>query len=71
MISGMPRKPWIDRNNKRILDRHYAMLSFNSFMNSSKNMENYDSIDALGIIDFCEKFFVNFIKLLKLSATCA
>ena len=65
MISGMPRKPWIDRNNKRILDRHYAMLSFNSFMNSSKNMENYDSIDAVGIIDFCEKFFDEFNSYLE------
>lgn len=60
MISGMPRKPWIDRDNQRILERHYAMLSLNSFMNSSKNMENYDSIDTVGIIDFCEKYYEEF-----------
>ena len=34
-------------------------------MNSSKNMENYDSIDAVGIIDFCEKFFDEFNSYLE------
>mgnify|MGYP000212429122 CR=1 FL=1 len=60
MISGKPRKPWIDRNNPRILDRHYAMLLFNDFMNSSQNMSRFDSIESLGILDFCEKYFDEF-----------
>lgn len=65
MISGKPRKPWIDRNNPRILDRHYAMLLFNDFMNSSQNMSRVDSIEALGILDFCEKYFDEFSSFLN------
>lgn len=64
MISGKPRKPWIDRDNPRILDRHYAMLIFNDFMNSSQNMSMVDSLEALGILDFCEKYFDEFKSFL-------
>jgi ATP-dependent helicase YprA (DUF1998 family) len=60
MISGSPRRPWIDRNNDKIKWRHYNMLALNSFM-VTPNMAMFDSIDAIGIITFCESYGENFI----------
>lgn len=34
MISGEPRKPWIDRDNPKIKQRHYNMKALNSFMST-------------------------------------
>ncbi len=65
MISGAPRKPWIDRNNPKIRQRHFNMMALNAFM-SQPDMKNlYDSIIDVGIITFCETFGENFIEFSK------
>lgn len=61
MISGSPRKPWIDRNNPKIKQRHINMLVLNGFMSTSDMKTHYDGIVDIGIISFCEKFGENFI----------
>lgn len=60
MISGSPRSPWIDRENAKIKQRHYNMMSLNAFMNT-EDMVSFDSINEIGIITFCEKYGQSFI----------
>lgn len=62
MISGAPRKPWIDRNNPKIEQRHYNMKALNSFMSTKRMKGLYDSIVKVGIVTFCEKFVDLFIE---------
>lgn len=65
MISGEPRKPWIDRANPKILQRHYNMKTLNSFMETDRMKALYDSIVKVGIVTFCEKFSDLFIEHAK------
>lgn len=66
MISGTPRKPWIDRTNDRILQRHYAMLAFNTFMRTSESVSHYDSLeDDFSIVDFFSKYYEEFMQDFK------
>lgn len=60
MISGSPRKPWIDRDNAKIKQRHFNMMSLNAFMNT-EDMVSFDSISDIGIIEFCDKYGQSFI----------
>lgn len=62
MISGQPRKPWIDRDNPKIRQRHYNMKALNSFMSLETMKKQYDSIVKVGIVTFCEKFGDAFIS---------
>lgn len=62
MISGAPRKPWIDRNNPKIKQRHINMLVINGFMSTSNMSDQFDGIDDIGIITFCEQYGDNFIE---------
>ena len=62
MISGAPRKPWIDRNNPKIKQRHINMLVINGFMSTSNMCNQFDGIDDIGIITFCEQYGENFIE---------
>lgn len=64
MISGSPRKPWIDRNNPKIKQRHYNMKALNSFMSTEGMKTRFDSIVDVGIVTFCEKYGENFIEFL-------
>lgn len=64
MISGAPRRPWIDRDNPKILQRHLNMKALNSFMFSDQ-MTPYDSISDIGIVEFCEKYGFPFLDHLK------
>ena len=61
MISGSPRKPWIDRDNPKIRQRHINMLALNGFMSTSDMKTQFDGIVDIGIITFCEKYGENFI----------
>ncbi|AMC93639.1 DEAD/DEAH box helicase [Erysipelothrix larvae] len=65
MISGAPRKPWIDRMNHKIKQRHINMLVINSFMSSDGMRTKYDGIMDIGIITFCEKYGSLFIEYAK------
>lgn len=62
MISGSPRKPWIDRNNPKIRQRHANMLALTGFMSSSNMKEKFDGIVDIGIITFCELYGQDFIR---------
>lgn len=61
MISGSPRKPWIDRDNPKIRQRHINMLALNGFMATPDMKTQFDGIVDIGIIAFCEKFGENFV----------
>lgn len=61
MISGPPRKPWIDRDNPKITQRHKNMKALNSFMATEDMRSRFDSIADIGIITFCEKYGKNFV----------
>ena len=65
MISGEPRKPWIDRDNPKIQQRHYNMKALNSFMSTEAMRDKFDSIIKVGIVTFCEKYADNFIEHVK------
>ena len=62
MISGQPRKPWIDRANPKIQQRHYNMKVLNSFMSTEAMRTLYDSVVEVGIVTFCEKLGDAFIE---------
>lgn len=62
MISGSPRKPWIDRDNPKIKQRHVNMLALNGFMSTPTMSGQYDGIVDIGIITFCEQYGENFIE---------
>lgn len=64
MISGSPRKPWIDRDNAKIKQRHFNMMSLNAFMNT-EDMVSFDSVSEIGIIEFCEKYGQSFIDFVR------
>jgi len=62
MISGAPRKPWIDRDNPKIKQRHVNMLVLNGFMSTQDMRSRFDGIVDIGIITFCESYGENFIE---------
>lgn len=62
MISGAPRKPWIDRDNPKIRQRHINMMTLNGFMSTPEMKTQFDGIADIGIITFCEKYGENFIE---------
>ena len=62
MISGEPRKPWIDRDNPKIRQRHMNMTILNGFMSTPDMKAKYDSIMDIGIVEFCEKYGSAFIE---------
>ena len=65
MISGAPRKPWIDRDNPKIRQRHYNMKALNGFMSTEEMRRRFDSIEEIGIVSFCEKYVDSFIEYVK------
>jgi ATP-dependent helicase YprA (DUF1998 family) len=65
MISGSLRKPWIDRDNPKIKQRHINMLVLNGFMSTSAMKTCYDGIVDIGIITLCERFGENFISFAR------
>lgn len=62
MISGEPRKPWIDRNNLKIKQRHINMMTLNGFMSTQNMKDTYDGIADIGIIKFCDQYGEGFIR---------
>ena len=62
MISGAPRKPWIDRDNPKIKQRHVNMLALNGFMYTPTMSGQYDGTVDIGIITFCEQYGENFVE---------
>lgn len=65
MISGSPRKPWIDRDNPKIKQRHVNMLALNGFMSTKAMRTQFDGIVHIGIITFCESYGENFVEFAK------
>ena len=71
MISGSTRKPWIDRYNPKIYQRHINMVILNGFMSTENMRLKYDSIIDVGIVAFCEQYgsaFVDYARSLNLPA---
>lgn len=62
MISGSPRKPWIDRDNPKIKQRHINMMVLNGFMSTVDMSSQFDGIVDIGIITFCEQYGENFVE---------
>lgn len=62
MISGSPRKPWIDRDNPKIKQRHVNMLTLNDFMSTETMKVQFDGIVDIGIITLCETYGENYIE---------
>lgn len=65
MISGELRKPWIDRDNPKIVQRHINMKAINCFMDTQEMRSDFDSIADLGIVSFCEKYAENFMEYIR------
>lgn len=65
MISGEPRKPWIDRNNPKIRQRHMNMIILNGYMSTLDMKAKFDSIMDIGIVEFCETYGSTFIEYAK------
>ncbi len=65
MISGAPRRPWIDRDNPKIRQRHVNMMALNAFMSQPDMKLKFDSIIDIGIVTFCETYGENFIEFCK------
>lgn len=65
MISGVPRKPWIDKNNSKIRQRHVSMMVLNEFVHSTSSIVADDGIVDIGIITFCETYGDDFILFAK------
>ena len=65
MISGQPRKPWIDRSNSKIEQRHINVLTLNGFMVTPDMKSQFDGIVDIGIITFCEQYGENFVEYAK------
>ena len=57
IISGDPRKPWIDTSNKKLVFRH-----LNSVILSEVIKELGSSIDKLGAVEFVNSYFDNTVK---------
>ncbi|OAG94152.1 DEAD/DEAH box helicase [Ferroacidibacillus organovorans] len=70
MISGAPRKPWIDRDNPKIKQRHVNMLVLNGFMSTQDMRSQFDGIVDIGIITFCESYGENFVEFAEQFARC-
>lgn len=66
MISGSPRKPWIDRNNSKIKQRHVNMLALNRFLSTPEMLSQFDGILDIGIIKFCEQYGTNFVECARM-----
>jgi len=65
MISGTPRRPWIDKDNPKIRQRHYNMLALNGFMMQPDMRALFDGLDGeggIGIVTLCEKYAGGFIE---------
>ncbi len=69
MISGDPRKPWIDRDNPKIRQRHTNMMLLNGFMSTPDMKARFDSIMDIGIVEFCESYGSAFIAYAKSFST--
>lgn len=65
MISGAPRKPWIDRKNPKINQRHINMKALNEFMSQPEIKKEYDSIIDVGIVFFCKTLGEKFIDFAR------
>ncbi|NLW16739.1 MAG: DUF1998 domain-containing protein, partial [Firmicutes bacterium] len=61
MISGELRKPWIDRDNPKIKQRHINMLVLNDFMFTPDMRVKFDGIVDIGIVTFCDTYGESFI----------
>jgi len=71
MISGVPRRPWIDKDNPKIQQRHLNMLALNGFMMTPEMRASFDGLDGeggIGIVSLCEKYAEAFVEYCRNSS---
>lgn len=61
MLSGTPRRPWVDPNNKKLLYRHLNLIALEKFL--ERNGEGLDSLPAEGFFE--ENRYINWQEYLK------
>lgn len=59
MFRGNPRKPWIDVNSEKIIQRHLGMVTLQSYLRTKAN-----SLDAISAIEFLDKHLQPFSSFL-------
>ncbi|MCQ2515469.1 MAG: DEAD/DEAH box helicase [Saccharofermentans sp.] len=60
IISGEPRTPWIDNNNKKIVYRHLNIVVINEFL-----LQHKTSMDKVCVTNFYETLYEDFLSYLK------
>lgn len=62
MLTGEPRKPWIDVKSEKIIHRHLNMIVLAKFLE-----ENDKSIDTISAIEFCNEleYFYSYLTAFK------
>ena len=60
VISGEPRTPWIDNNNKKLVYRHLNIVTINEFL-----LLKGQSMNSLKVDDFLESYYPAFTSYLK------
>ena len=59
MFQGAPRKPWIDIQSPKLLQRHLVMVMLQEFLKKQKP-EGAISLDSLPAAEFLEKYWKDF-----------
>lgn len=60
IISGSPRTPWIDNQNKKIIFRHLNVVTINDYLRG-KGL----SMDAINVDEFIDSYYDDFITYLS------
>ena len=60
MFRGEPRKPWIDVDSPKLLQRHVSMMAIQDFL-----QEIGDSLDQIKTVDFLENYMTQYVDYLR------
>lgn len=60
MFTGNPRRPWIDVNNKKLIERYVGIIVINDFLESQNN--SIDRIDTIDFIRDKKNLFIDFLE---------
>lgn len=60
IISGEPRLPWIDVNNKKLASRHLNVISISEYFSSIDK-----GVDDIGICEFFNLYYTNFVRYME------
>lgn len=60
MFRGDPRRPWIDVQSEKLMQRHIAMVVFQEYLQGREN-----NIDMMSAVEFLDNYLENFIEYIK------